>query len=257
MRLDAVLASPGLVWLATADEKRAHLIALTNIPLDRLPRGIGANSTSGAARLFPDRAPIGIDMGGRWVIVYVATSPDREALHTFIQRHADLLEALPAWTLRLALPPKLKTLDKPFRQVVKQELMTPLSPRTFDELRWYFDQRRASGGDRRAVADEERFAYAKDAFAGPRFQLLYARWLSQGDAVLDVVSSGAIVEAIAQGAGRVETIVLPHQYRHLSPILASTLRRAVAPDRSETRAGEQTTNAPGASPDQAISTAAV
>jgi hypothetical protein len=30
----------------------------------------------------------------------------------------------------------------------EQELMTPLSPRAFDELQWYFAQRRASGGDR-------------------------------------------------------------------------------------------------------------
>jgi hypothetical protein len=124
----------------------------------------------------------------------------------------------------VALPPDLKTLDKSFRQVVEQELMTPLSVRAFDELRWYFDQRRASGGDRHRVADEERFAYAKEAFAGPRFQLLYARWLSQGDSVFDALQSRAISEAIARGAGRIETLVLPHQYRHLSPMLGGVAR---------------------------------
>jgi hypothetical protein len=54
--------------------------------------------------------------------------------------------------------------------------------------------------------------------------LLCARWLSQGDAVLDVVSSHIFGEAIGRGAGRVETIVLPHQYRHLSPILGGAPR---------------------------------
>ena len=223
MRLDAVLASPALVWLATAEEKRTHLLSLTSIPVDRLPRGTAASRTSDTARLFPHRDPIGIDLNGRWVVLYVAAG-GCEDLRAFVQRHADLLTALAAWTLRLALPPDLKTLDKSFTQVVEQELMTPLSPRAFDELRWYFNQRRASGGDRHRVADEERFAYAKEAFAGPRFQLLYARWLSQGDAVFDALQSRAIGEAIARGAGRIETVVLPHQYRHLSPILGGVAR---------------------------------
>jgi hypothetical protein len=223
MRLDAVLASPALVWLATAEEKRTHLLSLTNIPEHRLPRGTAASRTSDTARLFPDRDPIGIDLNGRWVVLYVAGGGG-EDLRAFVQRHADLLTALPAWTLRLALPPDLKPLDKSFRQVVEHELTTPLSPRAFDELRWYFDQRRASGGDRHKVADEERFACAKEAFAGPRFQLLYARWLSQGDAVFDTLQSRAIGEAIARGAGRIETVVLPHQYRHLSPILGGVAR---------------------------------
>jgi hypothetical protein len=131
MRLDAVLASPALVWLATAEEKRAHLLSLTNIPENRLPRGTATSRTSATARLFPDR---------------------------------------------------------------------------------------------HKVADEERFAYAKEAFAGPRFQLLYARWLSHGDAVFDTLQSRAIGEAIARGAGRIETVVLPHQYRHLSPILEGVAR---------------------------------
>jgi hypothetical protein len=216
--LDAVLASPGLIWLATADEKRAHLLSLTSIPVDRLPRGNAASRTSYTARLFPDRDPVGIDLNGRWVILYVA-SGGREDFRGFVQRHADLLAALPTWTLRLALPPDLQSLDKSFRQLVEQELMTPLSPRAFDELRWYFDQRRASGGDRNKLADEERFAYAKEAFAAPRFQLLYARWLSQGDAVFDALQSRAISAAIARGTGRIETVVLAHQYRHLSPML--------------------------------------
>src|SRR5262249_21923441 len=84
--------------------------------------------------------------------------------------------------------------------------LTRLSPRAFDELRWYFDQRRTNGGDRHRLGDEERFAYVTEAYAAPRFQLLYARWLSQGDAVFDALQSGAISEAIGRGAGRIQRV---------------------------------------------------
>jgi hypothetical protein len=52
--------------------------------------------------------------------------------------------------------------------------------------------------------------------------VLYRRWLRDGDAVFDAISSGAAGEAIKRGAGRVECHVLPFSYRHLSPLVGST-----------------------------------
>lgn len=55
MLLDAVVANPELIWLATADEKRAHLTAMTPIPTDRLPHVSPSPGRSGEARTFPDK----------------------------------------------------------------------------------------------------------------------------------------------------------------------------------------------------------
>jgi hypothetical protein len=66
---------------------------------------------------------------------------------------------------------------------------------------------------------------AAEVLAGPeagraaRFTLLYRRWLKHGDAVLESLSSSRIAEALADGTGRVESVVLPHSYRHLSPLV--------------------------------------
>jgi hypothetical protein len=53
----------------------------------------------------------------------------------------------------------------------------------------------------------------------PRFDALYSRWLRQGDAVFEGPSSSIIAEALGDGRGRVEALVLPHSYRHLSPLV--------------------------------------
>jgi hypothetical protein len=55
-------------------------------------------------------------------------------------------------------------------------------------------------------------------FNTPRFTLLYRRWLKQGDAAFEAMSSPVFADALASGVGRVECLVLPHTYRHLSPL---------------------------------------
>jgi hypothetical protein len=57
------------------------------------------------ARYFPDRLPIGIHLAGRGVVVYVVTDPWLDEFRVFLERHAALLRALPAWTLRIVVPP--------------------------------------------------------------------------------------------------------------------------------------------------------
>jgi hypothetical protein len=51
--------------------------------------------------------------------------------------------------------------------------------------------------------------------------VLFRRWLEDGDQALNVVESGAIAEKLERGAGRLEYVVLPHSYRHLTPLLSS------------------------------------
>jgi len=60
----------------------------------------------------------------------------------------------------------------------------------------------------RPVDDQEAYDAAHFAFRAVRYRLLFDRWLREGDAALDVVSSAATADAIKRGAGRIEYYVL-------------------------------------------------
>ena len=50
--------------------------------------------------------------------------------------------------------------------------------------------------------------------------MLYRRWLTDGDAAFELVSSSAIADALARGTGRIESHVLLRSYDHLSPLVS-------------------------------------
>jgi hypothetical protein len=142
MGLDAIVEDPDLVWLGTADEKTVHLTALTRIaPID-LPHVAVGEGDARTVRYFPERLPIGIHLAGRGVVVSVVTDPGLDEFRVFLERHAALLRALPAWTLRIVVPPQFPGIGERAKQVVWNQLMTPLDQETLDTLRWYFDQLR-------------------------------------------------------------------------------------------------------------------
>jgi len=91
--LDAVLASPELVWLATEEEKQVHLSSLATITAEKLPHLTIDGGASKVVRMFPDRVPIGIDLSGRWVFVYLVTDSQCDDFYGFLQRHAALFSA--------------------------------------------------------------------------------------------------------------------------------------------------------------------
>lgn len=102
--------------------------------------------------------------------------------------------------------------------MVHEEFESPLHLRTVEELTWYFEQLRAASGLCMRPSDE-RFLRAAEAFERPRFYPLYRRWLKEGDGALDDASSTLISDALTVGAGRVECLVLPYRYDHLSPLV--------------------------------------
>jgi hypothetical protein len=105
MLLDAVLADAQLVWLATDDEKAVHLTTLTRFESERLPSaGIG-KPPAGIGRAPFEKFPIGIDLNGRAVLLYLATDCEVGRFRAFLQRHFEVLRSLPAWTLRIVAPP--------------------------------------------------------------------------------------------------------------------------------------------------------
>ena len=233
MMLDGVVANPELVWLATADEKRAHVTAMTPIPVDRLPHVSPAVGRPGEVCMFPDKVPIGIDLTGRWVIVYLADDAELDPCRAFLQRHADLLAVLPAWTLRFVAPPELETLAARCANLVKEDLASPVRQEVIDRLKWYFDQRRYHEIDGARIDDEEMYYLSRAGFRAPRYHVLYKRWLREGDAALDYATSRTIADAIERGSGRVECVLLPHQYRHLSPVFVAARGATKGADEGE------------------------
>jgi hypothetical protein len=205
------------VWLGTADEKMAHVLALTGIAEADLPHVAVGEGERRRVRCFPDGLPIGIHLAGRGVVVYVVTDPTLDELREFLERHAALLRALRAWTLRIVVPPQFPDIAQRAKQVVWNQLLTPLRTEMLDELRWYFEQLRSHPTPSRSDDLDERFYEARDAFSAPRFKALYKAWKQDGELAL---ASAAISDAVDAGSGRVETLELGHRYGHLSPLVA-------------------------------------
>jgi hypothetical protein len=218
--LDAIVEDLDLMWLGTADEKATHLLALTRIAQSDLPHVSVGKGEARTVRYFPDRLPIGIHLAGRAVVAYVVTDPRLDEFRVFLERHAALLRALPAWTLRIVVPPHFPEIAQCSKQVVWNQLLTPLRTDIVDELRWYFEQVRSHPTPSRRDDLDERFYRARDAFSAPRFLALYKVWKHDGESALAAAGSHAISDAVEAGSGRVETLELGHRYGHLSPLIA-------------------------------------
>jgi hypothetical protein len=236
--LDALLASPSVVWLATSEEKQVHLFSLADISSEKAQRLTRSESASKATGAVRNRMAMGVDLAGQWVLVYPVTGDQLQDFHWCLQRHAALLETLPAWTLRVVFPPHMARLADKYDETAWNEF-AGLRPELVNHLRWYFDQRRAHTLKRAPIDDQERYDHAHYGFAATRFQVLYRRWLREGDTTFDAISSGALADAIGRGVGRVECLVLPFSYRHLSPLVGEV--------RSELKGAEKGEDSPARS----------
>lgn len=219
MVLDAILEHPDIVWLATPEEKVAHLTTLTRVPLEDLPHVVIGQGDARQVRYFPDRLPIGIHPEGRVVLVYLVVDPSRDEFRAFLQRHVAMLAGLPAWTVRVGLPAHTAGLAERMLKDARAQIAAPLRDMIRDELRWYFERLREGGPDDRAAADAERFRRAQRAFQAARYPVLYRAWLHDGERALAVASSRTISDALDAGVGRIEPLILPHSYGHLSPLV--------------------------------------
>jgi hypothetical protein len=101
----------------------------------------------------------------------------------------------------------------------RNQLAGPLSQRVWDELRWYFEQLRAARSGAAEDIDEVRFQRDRRAFQAHRYPVLYRAWLQDGERVLTLASSSKIADALASGTGKIEPMILPHSYAHLSPLV--------------------------------------
>lgn len=226
MLLDAVLASRELTWLATERDKLAHFTILlgTQLRREELPQLTFGQEGNITVRYFPDKLPIGLDPDGRThVFVYLVTRSAPVDFRAFLFRHAELLRALPRWTVRLVVPPHFEKATDAYLSAWRQELAAPLRLSTVQELGWFFEQQRARSEGAPPVfgPDPARYAQARLAFGAPRFRALYRSWLREGSAALDATASPALADAIGRGTGRIESQVLPRAYLHLSPMVGT------------------------------------
>ena len=123
---------------------------------------------------------------------------------------------MPAWTVRLLVPRHKSEAVPLYQAAFHEQLASPLRPTLLDDVRWFFDARRAV-----LKGPHERFDQAVRAFGAPRFQALYRAWRERGDHVLDATLSRTLADAIARGTGRLECHVLPHRYVHLLPLVGT------------------------------------
>ena len=227
MLLDAVLAGTDITWFATRNEVRNHLTSLSSDVASPMPLVIGKDS-SPVDGLPGDTLRIGIDPSGRTVLLYLAVPSGRADFRTLLERLAQVLSGVPAWTLRLVYPGALAHAYESYQRVVREEWETPLQPHTIDELDWYFGQRRSVPQGRFPSPFDARFERASITFDGPRFDRLYRRWLRRGAAALIEAVSPVISDALTNGSGRVESLILGHAYEHLSPVIDGRGNIAVA-----------------------------
>lgn len=222
MVLDGVLADRRHRWLATEREKIAHFIRVTRLSRSELPHisfGVQPDET---VRYFAEKLPIGIDPDGRrHVFIYLATRRLPIDFRVFLHRYGNLLRTLPAWTVRVLVPPHLIGAVALHEAAARDELAIPLPPATVDELRWYFEQRRDAAADPAIVADP-RFQRASAMFGAPRFRVLYRMWRRYGNRMLDATTSPVTADALARRTGQVDCHVLAHTYQHLSPLVSTS-----------------------------------
>jgi hypothetical protein len=220
MRLDAVLMSPDLEWLTTKVEKVEYLTSkATSQPRDHLVNPSPQRDRD-SANQFPGTFPIGVDPGGHVVLLYLVTAPWTDDFRTFLVGDTALLDVARSWTLQLVFPQQLRRATDAYQTAAREELASPLDAQTTHDLSRYFFHRRR-GTDPSTLPDVLRHFLneCRRLFAGPRFVHLYRRWLSEEAAALTPVSP-AIANALAIGQARVECVVLPHTYEHLSPLVS-------------------------------------
>lgn len=222
MLLDAVLATPVAAWLTTPSEKA-----------EALP-------VAASAKVSAD-VPIGVESDGRIVILYLAEAGWPDAFRTFLRDCAPLLHSVPTWTLRIVLPRRIAHAHDDYQRAVHDELESTLTASTIADLKRYFEARRNLHTTTDPQA-EDIFRAGVHWFSTPRFDDLYRRWIKHGDDAFNTAASPALAEALETGAGRVESLVLPHGYRHLSPLVGKSRSTGAAVEKGvEEQAAEGAT----------------
>lgn len=228
MLLDAVLPVGDVEWLTTATEKDAYLAGFKAKATADRPHQSTREEPRPRRSSLSSALPIAVAVDGRALLLYLANEPTTETFRSFLQTHVELLRVAPTWAIRIVFPRPLDHAYDAHQAVVHEELESPLHPVTISELQSYFELRlEAARGEPMHPLNQGFLRKGHEVFAAARFTAMYHRWLKHRDAVFAGPSSPAIAEALSsgRGRGRVESVVLPHLYRHLAPLVADTPAR--------------------------------
>jgi hypothetical protein len=225
MILDHVIAHREFRWLGAEQDKVAHVLTTTSLDRDALPRLVFGQGSRVTVRYFPDKLPIGVTPDGRrHAFLYLLVNPLPHDFRVFLRRHAELLRALPAWTIQLLVPVEQLAGDGRaghladlYESAFRQELGAPLDAVTANELRWFCDTRALTSGH----ADEKRLRRARRVFGTPRFRALRRVLDVDGARAVDVAQSRSLADAIDRAEGRLERHEIRRQYFHLSHLVGS------------------------------------
>jgi hypothetical protein len=222
MVLDRVLAAPDVTWLATENDKVAHFTQTTRLQKPDLPQLVFGSDGEQTVRYFPDKLPIGVHPDRRThEFVYVVNRDVPVDFRAYLYRHATVLRMVPAWVIRLLVPRHLEEASLAFQRACEEELGVRLASSTLAELRWFFQERRARAMNAAHAIDEDRYRKARRAFGSVRYRVLYRHWLRIGDPLLQALDSPVLPDALARGAGRIESDVITRRYYHLAPMVGT------------------------------------
>jgi hypothetical protein len=223
MILDGVLADKSYTWLGTERDKRDYFDRALDAPRLRpadyplVTYRAGAEQTT---RYFPDKLPIGIEKHGfqRHVFLYLVTRDVPVDFRLFLLRHAELLRAVPQFTIRLLIPRRFRKSTSLYRFAFRDELAMPVDPTTAEQLEAYFRHRhQARGHFTEPLGEDLEKAFRK--FGAARFKALYRWWRLRGDPAIWAAQSPVLRDAIAYGNGRLECVELSRQYLQLTSLV--------------------------------------
>jgi hypothetical protein len=192
MLLDVVLSEPTAEWLLTEADKVALFAERFGVPADDLPRDtlIAEGADPHTTRHFKDKLPIAL-LGDPPLVHFVFLTVDGSvaAFDRFLQTHGRLLGALSAWTVLVAHPRHVcpRALEDAFRRFLGDE--PAISATRLRDLERYFVARRAVERNEFAqlsIDDLQRFRSTRLAFAEPRIEALFGRWVASGAPRLDL-----------------------------------------------------------------------
>jgi hypothetical protein len=211
MILDFVIGEPGPEWYATEADKVAFFTQRLGVPPRDLPQRTFAASDqrlTPTTRYFVHKLPIGVAGDPpRLYFVSLALDPSGQGFASFLYDHARLLSHLSDWTI-VAVGPKGWSNATGCRTLFDRYVAgIPAASMAWDrrDVARYFVTRRAVEANDLAhlsVTDLNHCREARRQFADPLVETLYARWLVDGDRVLDERDAGTHARVVSRGAFR-------------------------------------------------------
>ena len=205
MLLDVVLSEPTAEWVATGTDKVALFTTRFGVRLEDLPRRtlVAQGANPHTTHYFFEKLPIAV-VGQPPVVhlVYLDLDGSVAAFERFLYVHGRLCSALPAWAVVVAHPGSVcaPTLEAAFHRFVGDSTM--ISETRLRDLERYFFARRAIERNELAqlsLPELQAFRATHLAFAEPKIETLFGRWMASGAPRLDVsfitrpVSSGRLI----------------------------------------------------------------